>query len=172
MNVINYMGVMAKSAALSALLLATGCASIVDGTTQVVSVETVTNAGKVDGASCKLQNTKGVYFVTTPGTVAVRRAYGDMNVSCEMPGFPASQASVKSTTKAMVAGNILFGGLIGASIDTASGAAYDYPAVFQIRMNDAVANAVLPQPQPVPVVQAAPAARPVLANTVSGLLIK
>lgn len=170
MNVKNTIGLIAKSAALSALMLATGCASIVSGTNQVISVETVTDAGKVDGANCKLQNDKGVYFVTTPGTVTVRRAYGDMNVSCEKDGHPTSVASVKSTTKAMMAGNILFGGLIGVGIDAASGAAYDYPVMFQIRMNDAVANSVVPQPVPAP--QSAPAPKSAMVNTVSGLLIK
>jgi hypothetical protein len=114
----------------------TGCASIVSGTNQVVSVETLSQGGKVDGAVCKLVNDKGTYFVTTPGTVTVHRAYGDMNVKCEKPGVPAGVASIKSSTKGMMAGNILFGGVIGAGVDAASGAAYDYPALFQIVMGE------------------------------------
>jgi hypothetical protein len=112
----------------------TGCASIVSGTSQVVSVETLHSSGNVAGATCKLENDKGVYYVTTPGTVTVHRAYGDMNVKCEKPGFDAGLASVKSSTKAMMAGNIVFGGFIGAGVDAASGAAYDYPALFQVMM--------------------------------------
>ena len=101
----------------------TGCASIVSGTSQVVSVETMQKSGPVAGASCKLQNDKGVYYVTTPGTVTVHRAYGDMTVKCEKPGHPVGMATVKSSTKAMMAGNIIFGGVIGAGVDAASGAA-------------------------------------------------
>jgi hypothetical protein len=120
--------------AIAALSSLTGCASIVSGTSQVVSVETLHSSGAVAGATCKLQNDKGVYYVTTPGTVTVHRAYGDMNVKCEKPGFEAGLANVKSSTKGMMAGNILFGGVIGAGVDAASGAAYDYPALFQVMM--------------------------------------
>jgi len=112
----------------------TGCASIVSGTSQIVSVETLQPSGRVDGASCKLENEKGVYYVTTPGTVTVRRAYGDMSVRCEKPGMEAGVASIKSSTKGMAFGNVLFGGVIGAGVDVASGAAYDYPNLFQIMM--------------------------------------
>lgn len=117
-----------------ALSSLTGCASIVSGTSQVISVETLHPSGNIAGASCKLQNDKGVYYVTTPGTVTVHRAYGDMNVKCEKPGFDPGMATVKSSTKAMMAGNIVFGGFIGAGVDAASGAAYDYPALFQVMM--------------------------------------
>jgi hypothetical protein len=127
----------------------TGCASIVSGTNQLVSVETRAPSGAVSGASCKLQNDKGVYYVTTPGTVTVHRAYGDMLVTCDKSGLPTTTASFKSSTKAMLAGNIIFGGAIGAGVDMASGAAYDYPALLQIMMNDGITEATattLPAP--------------------------
>jgi hypothetical protein len=141
--------------AIAALSSLTGCASIVSGTSQVISVETLHSSGNVAGATCKLQNDKGVYYVTTPGTVTVHRAYGDMNVKCEKPGFEAGLANVKSSTKGMMAGNILFGGVIGAGVDAASGAAYDYPALFQVMMGQqqtlqapALQNQAQSQPQP------------------------
>lgn len=109
--------------------------------------------GKVDGASCKLQNDKGVYYVVTPGTVNVHRAYGDLSVTCEKAGLPNGLATIKSMTKGMMAGNILFGGFIGAGVDAASGAAYDYPVLLQIMMSDTVANPLIPA-----VVAGAPAA--------------
>lgn len=141
-------GVRASSAA--ALCVATitlsGCASIVSGTTQIVSVETLAPTGPIAGATCKLENEKGVFYVTTPGTVSVRRAYGNMSVKCDKPGMPSGIASIKSSTKGMMAGNIVFGGFIGAGVDAASGAAYDYPTVFKIMMNETVENAVVPQP--------------------------
>jgi hypothetical protein len=34
----------------------------------------------------------------------------------------------------MMAGDIVFGGFIGAGVDAASGAAYNYPALFQVMM--------------------------------------
>lgn len=138
-NIVRTAFVLATTALLASL---TGCASIVSGTNQVVSVETLSPAGKLDGATCKLQNDKGVYYVTTPGTVTVHRAYGDMNVSCDKAGVATGVATFKSSTKGMMAGNLLFGGVIGAGVDAASGAAYDYPALLQIMMNDSINNAV------------------------------
>ncbi len=122
------------AAALTAGL--TGCASIVSGTNQLISVETMHAAAPLAGATCKLENDKGVYYVTTPGTVTIHRAYGDLNIKCEKTGIPAGLATVKSSTKGMMAGNILFGGFIGAGVDAASGAAYDYPALMQIVMGE------------------------------------
>ena len=133
-------------AAAAAVTTTTGCASIVSGTNQVMSVETLSKTGKVEGASCKLQNDKGVYYVTTPGTVNVHRAYGDLSVTCEKAGMPTGLATIKSSTKGMMAGNILFGGIIGAGVDAASGAAYDYPVLLQIMMGDTVPNPLLPAP--------------------------
>jgi hypothetical protein len=141
-------------AAVVAAASLTGCASIVGGTSQIVSVETLQPAGKVVGASCKLENDKGVWYVSTPGTVTVHRAYGDMMVKCEKDGVAPGVATVKSSTKAMLAGNLLFGGPIGAGVDAASGAAYDYPALFQIMMGNTIT---------IPAATTAPAGAPAAA---------
>ncbi len=140
----------------------TGCASIVSGTSQIVSVETMQATGKVEGASCKLENEKGVYYVTTPGTVTVRRAYGDMNVRCEKPGMEAGIAAIKSSTKGMAFGNVIFGGVIGAGVDVASGAAYDYPNLFQVMMGQT--GTIVPVAAPATAQAGTPAAAPAVAG--------
>jgi len=101
----------------------TGCASIVTGQDQVVSVSTP----NCSGAQCTLVNPEGTYFVKTPGTVTVDKEYGDLSVSCEKAGYDPFIMSVSSSTKGMAFGNILLGGIIGAGVDVATGAAYDYP---------------------------------------------
>lgn len=138
----------------------TGCASIVSGTSQIVSVETMQASGKVDGATCKLENDKGVFYVTTPGTVTIRRAYGDMNVKCEKAGMEPGLAVVKSSTKGMAFGNIIFGGVIGAGVDVASGAAYDYPTLFQVMMGQTTAIGPVATPAPAVAQAAQPASQP------------
>ncbi len=118
-------------------LLGTGCASIVSGQNQSVSVETRSKQGQaVSGANCKLVNDKGTWFVSSPGSVSVRRSYDDLLVNCEKETQDAGLASVKSSTKAMAFGNIIFGGVIGAGVDIASGAAYDYPTLITIVMGE------------------------------------
>jgi hypothetical protein len=124
-----------------ASLLLTGCASIVNGTNQVVSIEARNKGEQVVGAQCSLVNPKGTFYVTTPGTVTIHRAYDDLNVKCEKEGMPAGIVSVKSVTKGMAFGNLLFGGVVGVAIDAGSGAAYDYPALISVIMGESIAQA-------------------------------
>lgn len=115
--------------------LATGCASITTGHNQSLSVETRTANGQmVEGASCKLENDKGTWYVTSPGSTLVRRSYNDLSVRCEKEGHAAGVTAAKSATKGMAFGNILFGGIIGAAVDVGSGAAYDYPSIISVEL--------------------------------------
>jgi hypothetical protein len=118
-----------------AAALTTGCASIVGGTNQSISVETRSTSGEmVAGANCKLENPKGTWYVTTPGSVTIHRAYDDLSIYCTKAGEQPGIASAKSSTKGMAFGNILFGGLIGVGVDTATGAAYDYPTLITVQL--------------------------------------
>ncbi|MFJ4293121.1 hypothetical protein ACIP1U_25580 [Cupriavidus sp. NPDC089707] len=81
-------------------------------------------------------NSKGTFHVTTPGTVTVSRAYGDLVVRCDKEGMDTGQATVVSATKALAFGNILFGGAIGVAVDASSGAAYDYPELIRVGMGE------------------------------------
>jgi len=109
----------------------TGCASIVTGENESLSVET----NPCRGATCKLSNDKGTWYVNgTPSSVTVHRAYGDMTVVCEKDAFKSNPMIVASTTKGMAFGNIIFGGIIGAGVDASTGAAYDYPTLVSVPM--------------------------------------
>ena len=109
-----------------------GCASIVNGQNQSVSVETRSETGSISGANCKLSNNKGTWFLSSPGTTTVQRSFEDLSVKCEKDLMEPGLLSVKSSTKAMAFGNILFGGPIGAGVDVATGAAYDYPPIITV----------------------------------------
>lgn len=121
------------------VVLSSGCASITGTTGQNVSVETRSQAGKsVAGANCELANSKGKWFVTTPGSVGIRRSNDDMSVICKKEGFDAGNASVVSDTKGSMFGNIIFGGGIGAIVDHNNGTAYEYPTLIQVIMGSTV----------------------------------
>jgi hypothetical protein len=124
---------------------ATGCASIVSGHNQTLSIEAKSKGTQVAGANCKLSNDKGTWFVTTPGTTTVNRSFNELAIQCEKEGSEPGFLSVKSSTKAMAFGNILFGGVIGAGVDIATGAAYDYPALLTVEMGE---SAVVTPPAP------------------------
>jgi hypothetical protein len=108
-----------------------GCASITSGTKQSVSVITPPTSG----AMCSLSNNKGSWYINqTPGSVTVHQSYKDLNVICNKKGYRSANQKVKSKTKAMAFGNAIFGGVIGAGVDAASGAAYKYPSVITVPM--------------------------------------
>lgn len=118
-------------------VLTTGCASIVGGANQSISVETRSTTGEaVVGANCKLENPKGTWFVTTPGSVIIHRAYDDLTIYCTKTGEQPGIATAKSSTKGMAFGNILFGGPIGVGVDAATGAAYDYPTLITVQLGE------------------------------------
>jgi uncharacterized protein YceK len=122
-----------------------GCASIVNGQTQVLSLTTSDKGAEVGSASCTLLNNKGTWFVSTPGTVSVHRSYQDLHVTCKKDGLEPGIVTVKSSTKPMAFGNVLFGGVIGVGVDTGTGAAYDYPQLIPVQMAQMT---VLPPPKP------------------------
>ena len=113
------------------LVTLSGCASITSGQNQSVSVSTGSDAG----ATCTLANDKGTWYVnSTPGSVTVNRAYGDMTVTCKKDNKSGS-AVVSSSTKGMAFGNILAGGVIGAAVDCGTGSAYDYPSEILVPLS-------------------------------------
>jgi hypothetical protein len=120
----------------AALISVSGCASIMDGSQQTLSVRTVSGWKQVAGAQCMVDNNKGTWYVTTPGTVTVHRSYDPLNVVCHKAGYEGGITSVASSTKGMEFGNIIFGDLIGAEVDMGTGAAYDYPGLISVSMGD------------------------------------
>ena len=117
-----------------ASLQLSGCASITGGTQQSVSVETRKDAVAVTGAECELTNAKGKWFIASPGSIQIQRSHDPLFITCKKPDYEVGRASVESVARAGMAGNFLFGGLIGVAIDHSSGAAYDYPNLIQVSM--------------------------------------
>lgn len=143
----------------AALAMTTGCASIVTGQNQPVSVQTRASFAPVSGAECEITNDKGKWFVVTPGSTMVTRSYEDLHVVCSRDGYEPGAATVKSATKGMAFGNILLGGIIGAAVDAGSGAAYDYPSLITVRMTQIVNAAPEPPAVSTPI-PAAPSVAP------------
>jgi len=113
-----------KSAGLL-LLLATGsCASILEETTQVVSVDTP----GCPKAICTLTNDEGIYYIkSTPGTISLNKSFNDLTIVCEKGGERATSVHASSANGA-IWGNIILGGGIGALVDGSRGSGFDYPA--------------------------------------------
>lgn len=92
-----------------------GCATIVNGTTQKISV-----SSDPPGATVTVDGNE-VY--TTPATIKVSRKR-DHVVTIAKEGFATEQIPLIRTLSGAVAGNILAGGLIGWGVDAISGAQF------------------------------------------------
>lgn len=125
---------MLKTIALAAASLSlVGCASIVNDTTHGMRLDTKTASGDlVSGADCTISNDYGSTQVRSGTTVQVRRSSKDMDISCTHPSNPEARARAISRANAGLAGNIIFGGGIGAIIDHSKGTAYTYPTWVQL----------------------------------------
>jgi len=113
----------------------TGCASIVNDSTNPVRFETYSaNGVEIKDAECKYENDYGHHTVKTPATVNVRRSSKDLQVTCVKAGEADGRGVAISRANAGMAGNIIFGGGIGAIIDHNKGTAYTYPMWMRVVM--------------------------------------
>lgn len=117
--------------AVLAALLATGCASIVEGTTQTLTIAT-----DPAGAECELSRGGEVIAVAnpTPASVVVDKSQDDIAVACVLDDHLKSSGTLTSGFQGMTFGNLLFGGLIGIAIDAGSGAMHEYEPTLHIVM--------------------------------------
>ena len=105
-----------------------GCASVMNDTSQGMKLETKTETGEiVTGAECKLTNDHGTVVVRSGDTASVRRSYKDLEIVCARPDNAEAIARAVSRVNGAMFGNIILGGAIGAVVDHNRGTAYTYP---------------------------------------------
>jgi len=115
-------------------IMVTGCASITGSRNQPISVTTTHEGKPVPGAYCTLVNDKGTWYVNTPGSVMILKAYGDLSATCKKEETHAGSATFQSANEGAVWGNIIAGGLIGYAVDAGTGAGFSYPPTLNIEM--------------------------------------
>jgi len=121
---------------LTILCVTSGCASITGTRNQPVTITTTSEGKYLTGASCILSNDKGSWYVTTPGSVTIRKAYGDLGINCKKDDYVGA-ACFQSESEAATWGNIVLGGLIGYAVDAESGAGFSYPSIMNVDMTQA-----------------------------------
>ena len=109
--------------AVLALLLLPGCATVIDGTTQTLTVRTAPV-----GAACSVLRGADVVgtIPATPGTILLHRERPDLTVVCDKPGWERSVTVIPSRFTGVTAGNLFVGGLVGVVVDEATRANYRY----------------------------------------------
>lgn len=114
------------------ILLLSGCASMSDGSRQMVKFNTFKGDREVKGV-CHALNAQNDLKVETPGFLGIKRSYDPLTVSC-VSGKLSGEKVIDSDTNGRALGNVLAGGVIGAVVDMSTGAAYQYPDQVTVEM--------------------------------------
>ena len=108
---------------LMGIMLLSGCSTIIEGSTQTVNIST----GMDKQIHAVITSSGGTMPVILPQALAVNKSSNDLVINikdgnCVLP----STTIVKSHLNPWFWGNIIFGGVIGSTTDSASGAAWEY----------------------------------------------
>ena len=96
-------------------LIISGCCTIIHGTTQKVSFSSNPSKAQV--------TINGLSFGTTPLSILLSRK-AEQIIKIELEGYSPYEIILIKKVDAWIAGNIIFGGLIGLAVDAISGAMY------------------------------------------------
>jgi hypothetical protein len=111
--------------------LSTGCASILSGNSQTITLST-----NPPGARCEVVREGRIIGTVenTPGAITIDKTKHDMDITCKKDGFTDAKGFAESGTEGATFGNILLGGGIGWAIDSAAGADNKYPDVVTVNL--------------------------------------
>lgn len=100
-----------------------GCASIVEGSSQFVNVNTIPA-----GADCRLVRDGETIAVAnpTPKAVTISKSRKRVDVTCQKPGYLPQTYFIESDTDTMAFGNLVLGGVVGLAVDAGTGALNRY----------------------------------------------
>jgi hypothetical protein len=127
-------------------MLFSGCATIVNGTTQKVAF-----TSEPPGATVTVD---GVPIGNTPTSIDLKRD-SVHSVTFEKDGYVASEHTVIQGASWWFAGNILLGGIIGMMVDSSTGAMYNLTPDSVSPVLIAAAKPDAPSPVPVAAIQPA-----------------
>lgn len=119
--------------AVAAAISLSACSTIINGSNQLVAV----NTGDVTGADCTA--TGGSDFAVnesfvTPAEVKFPRSKKALKFECNKAGYQTATKTVTGKVEGSTAGNIIAGGGIGVGVDALTGAIYKYPGTVMIPM--------------------------------------
>ena len=86
------------------------------------------------GASCTLTR-KGVAVgavTPTPGSIVLEKSKENVSLICKKDGHFDATAALSSSFQNMTIGNVIFGGIVGVVVDSATGAMHQYPASITV----------------------------------------
>ncbi len=127
-------------AALTAIALCAGCASIIHGSKQDILFES-----SPAGAEVQVTDAKGVQYgpCETPCSLELQRKR-EYIVEFRKVGYNSAEFHIERKSDGWIWGNILLGGVIGLVIDLSNGAAYRLaPDQFQTTLSESSSSGML-----------------------------
>lgn len=111
--------------------LVSGCATIVKGSTQDLTINT-----DPSGAACDLSRGGSVIGTVnpTPGSVHVKKDRNEIEVKCTKSGYVESSGRIPANFEGWTVGNVLIGGIVGFAVDYGSGALNSYEPELLVKL--------------------------------------
>lgn len=107
-----------------------GCASILSGTTQDITINS-----EPDGANCMVERENVILTkITTPETIEIKKTKHDLTIKCTLDGYYPETVSVDSEIQGSTWGNIILSGGVGWAVDSARGADNRYDDTIIVRL--------------------------------------
>ena len=123
---------------LSGSILMTGCASMIEGSTQSVALTPIKNGIINNKATCTASNKKGSWVTAGGGSVILKKASDDLQVRCvdNETNVVGMQTAPKSTKVGWAVANFFLWDFctISCLIDFGTGSIYEYPSQVQVQM--------------------------------------
>lgn len=120
--------------AVASVVVLAGCATLTNDPTVPVALSFSDGA---DG-QCKLQNKRGSWQVTLPGTYPIRRSDDDLKYDCETSDGREAFGSIPSTVGAKIVASAVF--IDFGITDAITDKHRDYPSNFVIPINRATSQ--------------------------------
>lgn len=132
--------------AAGAVLVLGGCSTIVDGTSQTLSV----NTSPTEARCVLMRNGEQIGVVDpTPGSLTIQKTKHDITVECTKDGFQKASFVNHSDVNAATFGNIIIGGGIGWAIDSATGSDNKYQSAMSLTLaKDEEPPVAVAEPEP------------------------
>lgn len=123
-----------------------GCAAIVDGTSEDISV-----ASTPSGANCEMTRHHDTIATipSTPAKVTVSRTKHDIDLTCHLAGYTDATAHLKSGLNKAIVGDVLLTSPLAVIIDSSSGADNQYPENVAVKFDEPTAPASTASAAPV-----------------------
>ncbi len=115
------------------LLSMTGCATIIEGTTQNVNFSTING----ESVKATITSDNGTVHATLPESRSFKKSYNDISVTvketkCIVPTTTVSKPKLNP----WFFGNIITGGVVGSTTDAISGAMWEYDENVMVNVDE------------------------------------